>query len=87
MKQIDNKKISFLRKILKAGYETEQEISQIKLEDLVKKDSITLNDIKEILNLQEAIKKKTLFEYLLIEDKTQPKDRREEIKNVNENRE
>lgn len=83
MKQIDNKKISFLRKILKEGYETEQEISQIKLEDLVKKDSITLNDIKEILNLQEAIKKKTLFEYLLIEDKTQPKDRREEIKNVN----
>lgn len=87
MKQIDNKKISFLRKVLKEGYETEQEISQIKLEDLVKKESITLNDIKEILNLQEAIKKKTLFEYLLIEDKTQSKDRREEIKNVNENRE
>ncbi|MDK8275422.1 hypothetical protein [Varibaculum cambriense] len=74
--KIDNKKIKFINKILTTGINSEKEIQQIKLEDIINKPGIKMNDLKELLDLQTAIKDKNLFEYLL-EDT--PKDTQEKI--------
>lgn len=63
--KIDNKKIKFINKILTTGINSEKEIQQIKLEDIINKPGIKMNDLKELLDLQTAIKDKNLFEYLL----------------------
>lgn len=65
--KIDNKKIKFINKILSTGINTEKEIQQMKLEDIINKPGIKMNDLKELLDLQTAIKDKNLFEYLLEE--------------------
>lgn len=65
--KLDNKKIKFLNKILASGSTTEKEIQQIKLEDIINKPGIKIDDLKELIELQSAIKSKNLFEYLLDE--------------------
>ena len=49
--KLDNKKIKFLNKILASGSTTEKEIQQIKLEDIINKPGIKIDDLKELIEL------------------------------------
>ena len=65
MKKLDNKKLNFLRKILKTGIESEKEILEIDIQSLILRDKFTMKTLKNLIELQGSIKKKSLFEYLL----------------------
>lgn len=83
--KLDNKKIKFLNKILASGSTTEKEIQKIKLEDIINKPGIKIDDLKELIELQSAIKSKNLFEYLLEENKSEPKNEQNKSNNLSNN--
>lgn len=83
--KLDNKKIKFLNKILASGSTTEKEIQQLKLEDIINKPGIKIDDLKELIELQSAIKSKNLFEYLLEEKRQEPKNEQNKSNNLSNN--
>lgn len=83
--KLDNKKIKFLNKILASGSTTEKEIQQIKLEDIINKPGIKIDDLKELIELQSAIKSKNLFEYLLEEKKSELEKEQNRSNNLSNN--
>lgn len=83
--KLDNKKIKFINKILASGSTTEKEIQQIKLEDIINKPGIKIDDLKELLELQSAIKSKNLFEYLLEEKKSELEKEQNKSDNLSNN--
>ena len=83
--KLDNKKIKFLNKILASGSTTEKEIQQIKLEDIINKPGIKIDDLKELIELQSAIKSKNLFEYLLEEKKSELEKEQNKSNNLSNN--
>lgn len=83
--KLDNKKIKFLNKILASGSTTEKEIQQIKLEDIINKPGIKIDDLKELIELQSAIKSKNLFEYLLEEKKSELEKEQNKSDNLSNN--
>lgn len=83
--KLDNKKIKFLNKILASGSTTEKEIQQIKLEDIINKPGIKIDDLKELIELQSAIKSKNLFEYLLEEKKSKLEKEQNKANNLSNN--
>lgn len=83
--KLDNKKIKFLNKILASGSTTEKEIQQIKLEDIINKPGIKIDDLKELIELQSAIKSKNLFEYLLEEKKSKLEKEQNKSNNLSNN--
>ena len=83
--KLDNKKIKFLNKILASGSTTEKEIQQIKLEDIINKPGIKIDDLKELIDLQSAIKSKNLFEYLLEEKKSELEKEQNKSDNLSNN--
>lgn len=83
--KLNNKKIKFLNKILSSGSTTEKEILQLKLEDIINKPGIKIDDLKELIELQSAIKSKNLFEYLLEKKRSEPKNEQNKSNNLSNN--
>jgi len=59
-----NQITKLLEKIFKAGFTTEKDILNIQLDDLVKLNDITGNEIMIIIELKKAIRNKKLIAFL-----------------------
>lgn len=57
-------KIKLLQKLIDAGYTTEKEISGIDTKEFLDIFPTNVNDIRQAVKLQEAIKNKQLFAWL-----------------------
>lgn len=64
MKKNLNQITKLLEKIFKAGFTTEKDILNIQLDDLVKLNDITGNEIMIIIELKKAIRNKKLIAFL-----------------------
>lgn len=59
-----------LEKIFKAGFKTEKDISNIKLDDLTRIQDINGNEIIILLDLKKAIKNRQIIAFLSNSDET-----------------
>ena len=59
-----NNKIKVLTKLFSVGCNTEKQLQELKMEDILSIPGITVPEMKEITELQKQIKNKTLFSYL-----------------------
>ena len=59
-----NNKMKVLSKLFSAGCNTEKQLQDLKMEDILSIPGITVPEMKEITELQKQVKNKTLFSYL-----------------------
>ena len=59
-----NNKIKVLSKLFSVGCNTEKELQDLKMEDILAIPGITVPEMKEITELQKQVKNKTMFSYL-----------------------
>ncbi|MCB6570524.1 hypothetical protein LI142_13550 [Eubacterium limosum] len=59
-----NNKMKVLSKLFSAGCNTEKQLQELKIEDILSIPGITVQEMKEITELQKQVKNKTLFSYL-----------------------
>ena len=59
-----NNKMKVLSKLFSAGCNTEKQLQDLKMEDILSIPGITVSEMKEITELQKQVKNKTLFSYL-----------------------
>lgn len=62
---MNTKATKLLQKLADKGYNTEDKISELKLEQMLELPKITISDIKGITELQNAIKTKKVLSYLM----------------------
>jgi len=72
-----NQITKLLEKIFKAGFTTEKDILNIRLEDLVKINDISNNEIAILLDLKRAIRNKKIIAFL-----SGTEEKKEEYKNA-----
>lgn len=58
-----NNKLKTLEKLIKSGYNTDEKIKSMKLDDILKIKGLTPTDIQNIKGLIEAIKKKKVIAF------------------------
>lgn len=58
-----NNKLKTLEKLIKSGYNTDEKIKTMKLDDILKIKGLTPTDIQNIKGLIEAIKKKKVIAF------------------------
>ena len=59
-----NNKMKVLSKLFSAGCNTEKQLQDLKMEDILSIPGITVPEMKEITEIQKQVKNKTLFSYL-----------------------
>ena len=59
-----NNKMKVLSKLFSAGCNTEKQLQDLKMEDILSIPGITVPEMKEITELQKQVKNKTLYSYL-----------------------
>ena len=57
-------KIKVLGKLYAAGCNTEKELQDLKMEDILSIPGITVSEMKEITELQKQVKNRSLYSYL-----------------------
>jgi hypothetical protein len=59
-----NNKMKVLAKLFSAGCNTEKQLQDLKMEDILSIPGITVPEMKGITEIQKQVKNKTLFSYL-----------------------
>lgn len=59
-----NNKVKVLTKLYTAGYTTEKQLQDLKIEDILNIPGITVPEMKEITELQKQVRNKALYSYL-----------------------
>ena len=59
-----NNKMKVLSKLFSAGCNTEKQLQDLKMEDILSIPGITVPEMKEITEIQKQVKNRSLFSYL-----------------------
>lgn len=57
-------KVKVLTKLYNAGCNTEKQLQELKMEDILNIPGITVPEMKEITEIQKQVKNKSLYSYL-----------------------